>query len=341
MKKRIAVIGAGAIGGIVAGLMARAGEDVTLVCRHEDTVQICRAPGLHLTGHCGDMTVPVRAVRDVEDLEGSFDFCLIVTKAYDMPDAAQRMLPHLKADSLVVSMQNGICTDRLADIVGAQRTVGCVIGFGATLHAHGSMEMTSGGELIIGQTVPGQTEQMQALREALSYVTATRISDRIYEELYSKMIVNACITSLGAICGLLLGQMMNRRDARRIFLGIIREAVQVADRLNLKLPPYGGKLDYAHLMHGNSLLDDARRHVTIWVVGVKYRHLKSSSLQSLERGQKTEVDGFNGYIAEKGHACGVDCPVNARLVEMIHEIEQGKRKICTDNLQDAGLVAHC
>ena len=189
--------------------------------------------------------------------------------------------------------------------------------------------------------IPGQTEQMQALREALSHVTATRISDRIYEELYSKMIVNACITSLGAICGLLLGQMMNRRDARRIFLGIIREAVQVADRLNLKLPPYGGKLDYARLMHGNSPLDDVRRHVTIWVVGVKYRHLKSSSLQSLERGQKTEVDGFNGYIAEKGRACGVDCPVNARLVEMIHEIEQGKRKICTDNLQDAGLVAHC
>lgn len=337
---RIVVIGAGAIGGITAACMAEAGEDVTLVCKHEDTVALCRTSGIHLTGYCGEKTVPVQAVRTIEELSGTYDLCLIVTKAYDMPDCARRMLPHLTDTSLVVSMQNGICTDALSSIVGKERTVGCVIGFGATLLSHGHMDMTSSGDFIIGPLDSAVSASCKELARVLSHVTHTRITDDIYAELYSKMIVNACITSLGAICGLLLGEMMNRRDARRIFLAIIREAVQVADQMHLTIPPYGGKLNYHTLMKGHSPLDHARRHLMIWIVGQKYKRLKSSSLQSLERGQKTEVDSFNGYIAERGQALGIPCPVNARLVEMVHEIEQGKRAICLDNLHDPILMKY-
>jgi 2-dehydropantoate 2-reductase len=87
-------------------------------------------------------------------------------------------------------------------------------------------------------------------------------------------------------------------------------------------------------MAGNGILDKLRRHLTIRVVGIKYRNLKSSSLQSLERGRLTEIDYFNGYISQKGKLLGVLCPVNDRLTQMVKEIEAGKRKIAEANLYD-------
>ena len=127
---------------------------------------------------------------------------------------------------------------------------------------------------------------------------------------------------------------MRRGDARRIFLAVIDEAVRTAAALGIRMPPYGGKLDYFRLVRGNTPLDDLRRHLTIRVVGLKYSRLKSSSLQSLERGRPTEIDWFNGYIARKGAEAGVACPVNRRLTEMVHEIEAGKRQIAVENLAD-------
>ena len=339
MSERIAVIGAGAIGGITAALMAKAGLDVTLVCKHPDITAQARDPGLQLTGFCGEQVIPLNAVTDIAELSGTYDLCLIATKAYDMPDAARRMLPLLREDSLVVSMQNGICTDDLAAAVGIERTVGCVIGWGATMHSHGRLEMTSGGDFVIGMPHGLRPPRLEALKAALEAVVPTRISEDIFAELYSKLIVNSCITSLGAVCGLTLGEMMKRNDARKIFLAVIFEAMDVARAIPVQVPPYGGKLDYYRLIAGTSALDRLRRHLTIRVVGLKYSRLKSSSLQSLERGRPTEINWFNGYIAARGQALDVPCPVNARLTAMIREIEQGKRRIGTENLQDSAFAS--
>lgn len=336
-KPRIVVIGAGAIGGVTAALMRQAGHDVQLVCKHREIADLSSGKGLHITGVKGERDVTVPAVASVEELTGTFDFCLIATKAYDMSECARQMLPLLTPESLVLSLQNGVCVDALADVVGRERTVGCVIGFGATMHGPGRLEMTSTGEFIIGR-LAGDQQALAPIRDALNAVTETEISEKIEEELYSKLIVNACITSLGAICGLRLGQMMKRAQARRIFLAIIGEAMRVADAMRLHVPPFGGKLDYYGLMRGSSALDRLRRHIVIYIVGLKYKNLKSSSLQSLERGRPTEIDYFNGYIARKGDERGVDCPVNKRLTEMVKEIENGKRRIEERNLYDAAFA---
>lgn len=333
-KKRIAVIGAGAIGGITAADMAAAGLDVTLVCKHQSIADLATGEGLHVTGMKGDRHIQVAAVKEIEDLTGTYDICLIATKAYDMPGSASRMLPFLAEDALVVSMQNGICTDALAAVVGRQRTVGCVIGWGATMHGPGELEMTSGGDFIIGR-IDGKKEGLDQLKEALDPVIDTKISKDIYSELYSKLIVNACITSLGAICGLRLGEMLKHKQARSIFLAIIEEAMDVAGAMKLTVPPYGGKLRYESLSIRKGALTRLRSHLMIYIVGLKYKNLKSSSLQSLERGQKTEIDYFNGYIVEKAAEYGVNCPVNQRLCAMVKEIEDNKRTIDIKNLSDS------
>ena len=337
-KLRIVVVGAGAIGGVTAALMKKAGSDVTLVCKHQEIADIANGRGLRITGVCGEQTVSMPAVADCEELSGEFDVAMIATKAYDMPACAKALLPFLREDSLVIGMQNGICVDALAQVVDAERTVGCVVGFGATMLAPGELQMTSRGEFIIGR-IKGDQSALEPVKQALSAVTPTLVSDSIYAELYSKLIVNSCITSLGAICGLRLGEMLKKKQARLIFIAIIREAMNVAHALKLNVPPFGGKLDYEKLMHGDGVLDTLRRHVMILVVGLKFRRLKSSSLQSLERGRPTEIDYFNGFIAKKGGEVGVDCPVNSRLTVMIKEIEGDKRSIKVENLYDAELVS--
>ncbi len=336
---KICVIGAGAIGGVTAAYMAKAGLDVTLVTKHPEIAAIANGNGLSISGVKGAECIRVPAVAAIDELGSGYELCLIATKAYDMPACAKQVLPHLTDDALVVSMQNGICTDALSDVVGVSHTVGCVIGFGATMKAPGELEMTSTGEFVIGLPDKSRPALLEELRQALSAVVPARISDDIYAELYSKLIVNACITALGAVCGLYLGEMMQRKDARRIFLGVIAEAVRVADAMGLTIPPYGGKLDYHKLMQGSGAVDRLRRHLTIRVVGMKYSKLKSSSLQSLERGRPTEIQYFNGYIVHKGAEVGVACPINARLTKMVEEIEHGKRHITTENLSDIQLTA--
>ena len=125
-----------------------------------------------------------------------------------------------------------------------------------------------------------------------------------------------------------------KAQARKIFIAIIDEAMMAAHAMKLKVPPFGGKLDYESLMRGDGVLDDLRRHAMIMAVGLKYRRLKSSSLQSLERGRPTEIDYFNGFIAKRCEAYGIPCPVNRRLTVMIKEIEGDKRSIKVENLYD-------
>lgn len=334
---RIVVIGAGAIGGVTAALMKQGGSDVTLVCKHQEIADIASGRGLHITGVRGEHMVNLDAVADIAELDGTYDVALIATKAYDMPACARALLPYLKDNSLVLSLQNGICTDALASVVGKERTVGCVIGWGATMLGPGELAVTSKGEFLIGR-ISGDQEALEPIRRAMNAAAPTVITPDIYAELYSKLIVNSCITSLGAICGLHLGEMLKRRRARDIFLAIIGEAMDVAHAMKLQVPPFGGKLDYEKLMHGDTPLDSLRRHVMIRLVGMKYSKLKSSSLQSLERGRPTEIDYFNGYIARKGQELHVDCPVNQRLVTMIKEIEHHAREINVKNLEDPGLL---
>ena len=169
----------------------------------------------------------------------------------------------------------------------------------------------------------------------LSGALDVAISDDILAELYSKLIINSCITTLGALSGETLGWMLGRRLYRCIFIEIIREAMAAAGAAGITVPPYGGRLDYSTFLDGDGTLGALRRHLVLRVMGAKYRRLKSSSLQSLQRGRPTEVDYFNGYIARTARAHGTTAPLNERLTSMVHEIETGTRTIQPSNITDA------
>lgn len=332
----IAVIGAGAIGGFTAASLAKAGYNVEAVCKYDAIVDKTQQ-GIEVSGVHGDWMMAVPAVKTIDQLSDRKDIIIVATKAYDMPDACRQALPFADDSTLFVSMQNGICIDAMADVVGAQRTVGTVVQFGATMIEPGKLDITSEGTFVIGTQHEVSMDQLQSLKSILDHVVPTTLSQSIMSDLYSKLIVNSCITSLGAICGLKLGEMMQVRHIRNIFLEIMREALHVANAMELHVPPYGGKLDYYALFKNDHFITRMKRHLMIRLVGIKYKNLTSSSLQSLLRGRPTEIDFFNGYIARKGDEVNVDTPINDQVTRMIKEIESGSRSITPANFKEIEL----
>lgn len=330
----ICIVGSGAIGGVVAGVLTWEGYGIQLVSKYPELAEKISSQGIQLEGSCGNFTVQIPTVAYPEELSGDFDYVLIATKADGLVEVAEKMLPFLHNNSRVVSMQNGICEEMLAAVVGEERTVGCVVGFGGTMHEPGRVEMTSGGEFVIGNWNRKRDQELEKLATVLSHVAETRISDEIFQELYSKMIINSCITTLGAVCGQYLGKMLAFRRSRDLFIEVIREAIEVADAMGITVPPgAGGKLDYYKFL-ARGPFSHLKRHFFIRVIGIKYRKLKSSSLQSLERGRKTEVANYNGYIASKAKELGVHTPLNDQLTLMVQEIEDGKREISPENFRE-------
>ncbi|NIO06186.1 MAG: 2-dehydropantoate 2-reductase [Proteobacteria bacterium] len=333
-RAKIAVVGAGAIGGVTAAFLVRAGWDLEIVCKHQEIVERA-SRGLHVFGAKGDYRVPLRAVKDIADLSGPKDVVFLATKAYDCLAAVQDLLPFLGQASAVVSLQNGMCEHALAEVLGRERVVGCVVGWGATMHGPGELEVTSRGEFVIGNIDNEADRRLPFLQEMLRAVMPTRISENIVGELYSKLVVNSCINSLGVIAGLRLGELLANRKVRYVFLSLMGEAMAVAEAMGIKVEPGGaGKVDYDWFLRGQGTLAELTRHVLIRIIGLKYRKIKSSSLQSLERGRMTEIDYLNGYICGQGKKHGVPTPINDGVVKMIKEIEGGKRRITPENLND-------
>ncbi|MCM1544409.1 MAG: ketopantoate reductase family protein, partial [Ruminococcus sp.] len=330
------VIGAGAIGGTIAVLTKNAGYDVSILCHSEGTKNEIEANGFSLHGAKGEFNEKFTCYASADELgDAKFDICFIATKYSAMKEAANLILPYLKEQSLVVGMQNGICTNELAEIVGEKRAVGCMLGFGATRNGANDVTMTSLGEMYIGMPGGYHPGMLEYLCEMLGTVLPTKISDNITCRQYSKLIINSCINATAAITGQKLGKMIEDRRARTLYLAIAREGMHVAKAMNLDVPKYGKLLNYKLLMLFNNEAYNSLCRYVVWLVSkLKYADVKPSTLQSLEKGEKTEIDIFNGYFAAKGDEFGVETPVNHKLTAMIHEIENGERKITMDNLEE-------
>lgn len=328
------VIGAGAVGGITAAFMRKNGVDVEILCKSEEYARLISEKGLRIKGAQGSFSERIHAYPGVKSISGKKDIILLATKASDLVAAAKSSINVLKKNGFFVSMQNGLCEEDLASVAGADRVIGCVTGWGGTMESEGIMDMTSTGDFIIGYPRKEPDEYLQAVAESLSAVVPVRLTDNIVGHKYSKLIINSCITSLGAICGLYLGKMLAKKKIRRIFIEIIREAIALSDKMNIRVEIFGGKLNFNEFIKGTTFFAEFKRHLMIRIIGFKYRRLKSSSLQSLERGKPTEVDYLNGYIVINARANGIKVPVNEAVVNIIHEIEAKKRFISVDNFND-------
>jgi len=332
-ETKILMIGAGGIGGITAGNIAQAGYDIEIVDCYPGYAEKIENDGLKIFGKNENVTVRIPARSGIEKVTEQKDIIFLATKVNSLNHIIKEIGHLLKNDSVIVSLQNGICEDALAAEYGKNRVIGCVVGWGATVHEPGVLEKTSKGEFIIGSLSGAGSNHLHFVKKILSTTAPVIITNNILGHLYAKLIINSCITTMGAICGMTLGDMLKNKKYRNIFLGIISEAVEVGDAAKIKIEKYAGKLDFNKLAYNYSRLAHLKSHLLIRMVGIKYRKLKSSSLQSLQTGRKSEVDFLNGYIAKKARQHKILTPLNDVLTGIIKEIEQGKRDITHKNFE--------
>jgi 2-dehydropantoate 2-reductase len=336
---RLLLMGCGAVGGVVAGGLLRAGQDLTLVTHNDEIAAAINRDGLRVTTPEGQWTVPATAHARLEEASGPFDAVYLAMKATGVEQAARDAASHLAPEGYAVTLQNGVVEEHVGAVLGRERVVGALVGWGATMHAPGVYEMTSRGELIVGELDGEVTARVERLMATLDAAAPTRVSANIYGELWSKLAVNCVITSLGAVTGQLLGEMLRRAAIRRLGLSLISEVVDVAEAHGIELERAAGTLDLYRLYlpptrrAGGLSPDVLTRQAIMLVVGFRFRKLKSSMLQSLERGRRSEIDFMNGYVVDKGREKGVPTPVNASLAATVRDIEAGVRPIRSDNLE--------
>lgn len=330
----IAMIGMGAIGGVSAAFIKLAGYQIHAVCKYPDYAQQIQTTGIHVIGERGEHHVTMPAVATIQELKGTFDLIFLAVKALDLMVMIDQIKTIIKPNTLLVAMENGIIEDQMIEIFGKDHVVGCIVGWGGTMHENKTVEMTSLGEFVIGTPENRTDERIMQVQTILASVLPCRISTNFYGDRYSKLIINACITALGAVCGLYLGEMLSVKRTRIIFLEIMKEAIAVSNAMGWKVEAYNGKIDYYKIVNQKNAIGLWKNHLLIRIVGMKFKKLKSSSLQSLERGKPSEIDYLNGFICRQGKKHKISTPINDLIVSMIKEIETKKREISPKNFDE-------
>jgi 2-dehydropantoate 2-reductase len=234
----------------------------------------------------------------------------------------------------VVTFQNGIVEDAVGEVVGLKRVVSAVVGWGGEMRAPGVYRKTSPGKTFVGELDGSLSQRVMDLALNLKDSAEVVIRQNIRGTLWSKLAVNSMITTTGALTGQRLGEMLRDRRTREIFLTIYREVIDTARALGLSLETVAVAPEAFYLPRDAHWWTRWMKHTLMRLVGFKYRKTKASSLQSLERGRKTEIDFLNGYVVRKSKEVGLAVPVNEAVVRMVKEIEEGKRSINPRNLRE-------
>jgi 2-dehydropantoate 2-reductase len=344
-RPHIAFVGAGAVGGFVGSLMAEAGHDVTLIDSWPEHVERMRAAGVALTGTHGERRIPVVAlhVGEVQALRRHpVDIAVISVKLYDTRWATELIAPYLAAGGFVVTMQNGLIEEQVAQAVGWPRVLGCVVSrVQVQLLAPGLVRRSNppGGRTYtsfrVGEVHGRRTERAQAVANLLATVDSARVTTNLWGERWSKLVANTMTSPVSAVSGLEFKAMYDNRAARRLVIRLAAEAIRVGRSLGFELEPVFG-IDpevYLRAVDGDDLalaaLEDAMQawQATSVEGGV------SGIAQDLAKDRRTELEYLSGEVARRAVAAGVATPVHVAIIDMIGQIERGALTPGIDNLE--------
>ena len=319
IETRVLVVGAGAIGGITAGLMSGAVRHVSVLDAHADHVERLRSPGLLLDRLGSERRVRLHAFTSVTELEGPFEFGLIAVKATGL-DAALAALRERDLAETYVSLGNGLVQERIAAALGRDRLIVGTVEWGATNLGPGHLRQTTRNPFVIGELDGSRRERTERLAAVLRTVADVRVTDNIHGQLWSKLLVNSALSGLGVVGGCLYRDVAEHPTGRQALFGVWREGYRIGMAHGLALEGVLG-IEPAQLAADEEHVREDALATVVELAGAT----KASMLQDVERGLKTEVDVINGAIVERAEGVGIPAPLNARIVELVHDYERGRR----------------
>ena len=342
MAFRIASIGVGAIGGTLAGFMSKEGEDVLLIDSWKDHVDAMNNRGLTLDGITGEHKVEVKAIHtdQIPAIEGTFDIVVVAVKSYDTQEAVRRMLPYMRDDTWVISPQNSINELRIAPLVGASRTLGCITTISAGIYepAHitrtGSVSQSLQKEPLcfkVGELHGEITPRVEKIVDLFSSAGKTVPTQDLWGERWSKMVTNCMVNATAAMTGMMSHEVRANKVSRMQILNLAIETIKVGRALGYNVvPPMGDfsleAMEKAAGTNGHPELDKVLSGEPPAVPG------RPSMAQDVIKGRLTEIEYLNGMVSDKGAEMGINTPYSNAVVEVLKAVESGEFEVGINNL---------
>jgi 2-dehydropantoate 2-reductase len=332
MSEPILIWGAGAIGGTIAAYWARAGIPVKLVDIVGEHVKACRTDGLQISGPVEEFKVKIDGIEPHE-LTGTYKRVVLAVKAPATDAALAQLKPHLAPDGFVLSAQNGLNEIAIAEAVGAERAMGCFVNFGADWHGPGQILFGNRSAVVVGEIDGSIRDRTREMHKLLSVFEPDAVlTDNIWGYLWGKLAYGAMLfaTSLNND-----SMSANFADPRRfvVFDALGREVIAVAKAR--RIVPIGFKQFDPEAFAPDASAERAHNAIAALAEYTSHGAKTHSGVwrDLAVRKRKTEVDQQIAIIGKIGAEMGIRTPAIDRLVELIHDVEDGRRELSFETFQ--------
>jgi 2-dehydropantoate 2-reductase len=302
---KICILGSGALGSVIGGALTEAGSEVYLIRRSKEHVDQMNTKGLILREDSVDRKVEVCAATDCLNI-GTVDLIIVLVKSYHTKEAITNALPIIGEQTVIMSLQNGFGNEEvIAEVAGKDHVLGGRTYVGGVMLGPGHVIAgIKGKHTYIGELDGTVTDRVTRIAEEFNRAgLLTTISPNIMGMMWDKLLINVATGALCAITKLPYGGLYKVPEIRECAFEAITEGINVAKAINV------------------TLTTENREDIWLKAAEGLPDNFKTSMLQSLEKGTKTEVDYINGSVVRWGERLGIPTPVNKSLVANVKGIE--------------------
>jgi len=294
---KVAVVGAGAVGGYFGGLLARSGVPVTMIGRPAFVKAVGKS-GLRMDTMQFQETVHPAASTDISAAAGA-DYVFFCVKTTDNVSASRELAKHISPSTVVLSLQNGVNNAEEIRKASGIAALSTVVYVAASTPAPGTVKHLGRGDLVMGPH-SSVVDKTAAFFERAKL--PCRVSDNIEGELWTKLVWNCALNAVSGLGRVTYGEIIDSEDARRVVEAAVYEVLAVAAKKGI---------------HPPGLEDPKAALAGAFLIGKQMSGTRSSTAQDMERRKRTEIDALNGYIARLGAELHVPTPVNHTLYTLV------------------------
>ena len=333
MSRKIAVLGAGAIGSSVGADLAHAGLDVTLIDQWPAQVEAMKVAGLHIQMTDGDLRIPVRALHlcELASARLAFDIVFLAVKSNDHRWMTEFIKPYLRHDGVLVPAQNGMNDDSIASIIGRARTVGCVVELSAEIFTPGLVKRNTTHKttwFAVGELDGLSTPRVREIEAILGNVGRVEATGNIYGAKWTKLIANTMTMGPFGLLGLGNSEAANLPGMFDISVKLGQESLAVGAALGYRMEPlFGLRADEFAGSSDENLVTAMKTllgHVS---------HGRTAPIHDHIKGRTSEMEFIPGAVSRKGRELGIPTPCNDAVVEIDRQINQGEIKMDRSNFE--------
>jgi len=322
------------MGTIMGALLAKAGYDITLIDINKEHVDALNTKGAHIIGNL-DFIQPVKAAAP-DEVTDTFDYIIYQTKPTQNESSLPNVARMLKDDGVVIVGQNGMPEEAVAAVVGQDRVVGCIIGWGATWMEPGVSKLTSPEDLMdyhLAEIDNQVTDRLKDIVDMFNHAGQAHIIDDLQGGRFSKLIINCAFSTTGAVVNGTFGDVIDCPQGIRCAAHIYNEAMAIANAAGFKLVPPMEGFDFNVLTFKTTEEREELIPAFQFLVGA-HRDILTQILFDIAAGRYPEIDTtYNGVLTRLGKSLGVPTPVNDQVANIIHRMAIGELKCDSANIE--------